>query len=89
MNAPNQQAIFDQMNEQVTEMAVMRILLTCLVRQVGDPKVLLADFDQSVDEQRALGELHSGGQPDPAFEKFAKLYAGFVSAASTGPLDRD
>lgn len=48
----------------VTEMAITRILLTCLVRQVADPKVLQADFDQSVDEQRSLGELNSGGKPD-------------------------
>lgn len=79
----------EAMNRQITELAVMRILVTCLVRQVTDAGILKADFDQSVDEQRALGELASGGSPDPVFEKFATLYSGWISVAGKGPLARD
>ena len=68
----------------VAEMAIMRILLTCLCRQSPDAKALLADFEQSVEEQRGLEEV-STAQKDERFEFFAALYAKSIAVAGDIP----
>ncbi len=79
-------ALSELLNNQATEMTMMRILLTCLVRQGAvEPRALLADFERCVDEHRALGEVHSGGNSDPVFEQLAALYSAWISVAGKGP----
>ena len=63
----------------VAEMGVMRILLTCLCRQIPDAKRLLEDFEQSVAEQRHQIEL--GGSKDERFDLFAERYARWIAVA--------
>jgi len=63
----------------VAEMGVMRILLTCLCRQIPDAKRLLEDFEQSVEEQRHQIEL--GGSKDERFDLFAERYARWIAVA--------
>lgn len=63
----------------VAEMAVMRVLLTCLCRQVPDRKELLAEFDQRVEELIHAGEVRTA-EPDDRLAFFADLYRRSVVA---------
>ena len=58
----------------IAELAIMRILLTSLCRQSPDARALLADFEQSVEEQRHLHEVTTG-QKDQRFESCVALYS--------------
>jgi len=71
----------------IAEMAAMRIVMTCLARQVADPQALLADFRQSANEQIHQQEL--SGQPDPRFVEATDRWSRWIAQAGTGPLARD
>jgi hypothetical protein len=67
----------------IAEMAIMRILFTCLVRQSPNVKELLVDFEQCVEEQRHQIELSGSG--DERFDLFAERYTRWIAVAGNIP----
>ena len=78
---PEQSA--EQHLQTIAEMSLMRMLLMVLADQSPNPKELLSNFEQRVEEGRHTIELT--GAKDERFESFAEMYSRWIAVAQGIP----
>lgn len=73
--------IEDRIDGQEAELMALRLLVTALIKQTPDMRMLISDFSE-MSEDNAVRTMHSG-MPETIFQEFLSLRAFWLRALGT------